>query len=242
MRRLPLVLATLALGGAIAFHAPASAARAEVEPRALVRAQTIRIEIEARYQLLPGRKLAVTEATSTGVIESFTLLTADLLEARIVAADRGIYFAICTARATCPYPARRLARPAADLLPRRLALELALRTFLETSATVVAVSLPTPRFILFIVERDELARDVDMRALADALAGDLAHPPTEWLRRAIEQITRPRTFVVLGLEPTATGRDTLSAMPRWLAASTRDVAKTTATAGLLRTIADTTLT
>jgi hypothetical protein len=82
---------------------------------------------------LRGRGLAVTEATSTGVVESFTLLTPNLLETRIVSANNGIDDAICPVDATCPYPARRFARPAAELVPRRLALELALRTFLDTT-------------------------------------------------------------------------------------------------------------
>ena len=38
------------------------------------------------------------------------------------------------------YPVRRFARHAADVVPRRLALELALPTFLEASADVVGVS------------------------------------------------------------------------------------------------------
>ena len=114
----------------------------------------------------------MTEASSTGVVESFTLLTPNLLETRVLAADNGVYYAICPVRATCPYPATRFARPAADLATRRLALELALSTFLETSADVVAVSLPTPRFIVIIVERAELAREVDLPALANALDGD----------------------------------------------------------------------
>jgi hypothetical protein len=181
----------------------------------LARARAIRAEIDARYRLLPGRGLAVTEATTTGVVESFTLVTSDLLATHIVAADNGLYFAICPVGAICPYPARRLARPAADPLPRRLALELALRTFLETSATVVAVSLPTPRFLLFVVERHELARAVNMPALAKALGGDPADAEAAWLQQTVDQVTRPRVFVVLGLEPTPSGRDTLAAVPRW---------------------------
>jgi hypothetical protein len=164
---------------------------------------------------VPGRGLAVTEATTTGVIESFTLVTPDLLDARVVAADNGLYFALCPPAADCPYPARRLARPAADLLPRRLALELALRAFLETSATVVAVSLPTPRFVLFVVERDELAREVDMPALAAALAGRPAGATGASLAETVDRVTRPRVFVVVGLEPTPSGRGTLAAIPRW---------------------------
>ena len=50
----------------------------------LARAQTIRAQLDARYRVMRGRGLAVTEATSTGVVESFTLLTFDLLETRLL--------------------------------------------------------------------------------------------------------------------------------------------------------------
>ncbi|MGH3103514.1 MAG: hypothetical protein ACRDN6_05390 [Gaiellaceae bacterium] len=207
-----LVVASTAPAGS---HAVRLTSSATLDPRALAHARKIRFEITARYVRPHGPKLVVTEASSTGVIESFTLLTVRLDDARTVPADNGVYFAICPVRATCPYPARRFARPAADFLPRRQALELALRTFLDTSATVVAVSLPTPRFILFVVERDELAREVDMPALASALSGDPAHAPAAWLHGVVDQVTRPRTFVPLGIEPTSTGGDTFTAMPRW---------------------------
>ena len=215
--RRPLVgCAMLAVGAVAALPVQASStASAALEPRSLARAQTIRTQVDTRYRILPGGGLAVTEASSTGVVESFALLTPDLLETRLLPADNGIYYAICPVRATCPYPARRLARPAADLPPRRLALELAIRTFLETSADVVAVSLPTPRFVLFVVERHELAHEVDMSALARTLGGDPADAPDAWLQQTVDHLTRPRVFVALGLEPTPGGRDTLLGVPRW---------------------------
>jgi hypothetical protein len=201
--------------GAFAAAVSASQVASTLEPTSLARAQTIRAQLDARYRILRGRGLAVTEATATGVVESFTLLTLDLLETRLLPADYGIYYAICPVRASCPYPARRLARPAAELLPRRLALELALRTFLETSADVVAVSLPTPRFILFVVEREELAREVDFSALAKALDRDPSRALSSSLEVVVDRLTRPRVYVILGLEPTPNGRDTLVAVPRW---------------------------
>jgi hypothetical protein len=108
-----------------------------------------------------------------------------------------------------------LARPAADFAARRLALELALRTFVETSATVVAVSLPTPRFIAFVVEREELAREVNVRALATALSGDPARALSASLRATVDRVTRPRVFVAMGLEPAPNGRDFWAGIPRW---------------------------
>lgn len=205
----------LASGALATATGQASARASALEPRSLARAQTIRGQLDARYRALPGRGLAVTEATSTGVVESFTLLTLDLLETRVLPADNGIYYAICPVRATCPYPARRFARPAAELVPRRLALELALRTFLETSADVVAVSLPTPRFTLFVVEREELAREVDLSILAKALDRDPSRTLPSSLEVIVDQLTRPRVYVTLGLEPTPSGRDTLEAVPLW---------------------------
>jgi hypothetical protein len=153
------------------------------------------------------------------VLESFTLLTPRMDEARIVPADNGIYFAVCPVRAVCPYPGLRFARPAADFAPRRLALELALRTFSETSANLVVVSLPTPRFTLFVAERSQLAHTVDMPALAKALGGDPARAPARSLQGLVDELTRPRVFVAIGLEPTPSGENTLSAFPLWPAAS-----------------------
>jgi hypothetical protein len=182
-------------------------------PPTLVQAQKIRAEINERYLAPGGPGLAVTEASSTAVLESFSLLTPEGL--RVVPADGGIYFAICPRRARCPFPARGSARPASAFLPRREALELALRTFLETPADVVAVSLPTTRFLLFIVERGELEREVDMPTLMKSLAGNPTIGVDASLRRSVDQLTYSRIFIPLGLESTPTGADTMTAMPLW---------------------------
>lgn len=205
----------LTAGAFTAFPVAASPTASALDPTSLARAQTIRVQIGARYRVIPGAGLTVTEATSTGVLESFTLLTPDLLETRVLPADNGIYYAICSARATCPYPAPRYARPAADLVSRRLALELAVRTFLETSADVVAVSLPTPRFVAYIVVRDELARELDLPTLANALDGDPSRALSASLRAVVDRATRPRVFLAWGLEPTPSGRDSWIGVPRW---------------------------
>ena len=185
------------------------------KPPALVEAQKIRAQINVRYLAPRGPGLAVTEASSTGVVESFSLLTPGPEGLRVVPADGGIYFAICPRHASCPHPARGLARPAAAFLPRRQALELALRTFLETRADVVAISLPTTRFVLFIVERGELEREVDMPALMKKLAGNPAIAVDAPLRRTVDKLTFSRIFIALGLESTSNARDTLPAMPLW---------------------------
>jgi hypothetical protein len=189
--------------------------RAADMPNALAQARKIKAQVNARNRGAGGSKLAITEASSTGVIESFSLMTTGLDELRIVPADTGVYFAICPLRATCPNPARRSARPAAAFLPRRQALELALRTFVETSADLVAVSLPTRRFVLFIVQRQELEQEVDMVALAERLAHDPAIAGDGSLRESVDRLTLSRMFAPVSLEPTPTGRDTLTAIPVW---------------------------
>lgn len=225
MRKLLITVVALIAGPSVAVPAHSSTPASPPESASMAQAQLIRAEVDTRYKLVPGRRLAVTEATTTSVIESFTLLSADLQEARVISADNGIYYAICPRGATCPYPHRGFARPAADFLPRRLALELALRTFLETSVNVVVVSLPTSRFILFVVERAELGRYVDPD-VARALSTEPSKAPTPCLRQLVERLTRPHVFVFLSLEPTPSGRSTLGAMPRWPVLSASDEVRT----------------
>lgn len=211
----PEAAGTFPLRVAIPATGSASTASREltaVDPTTLARARTIRSQVSARYRRAGGRALVVTEASATGVVESFTLLSSGLDTARIVPAENGVYFAICPAGASCPYPGRRFARPAADFLPRRQALELAVRSFLETSTDLVVVSLPTSRFILFVVEREELERAVDLRSLAGSLDGNPAQAPAS-VRRVVDHFTRPRLFVPLGMEQTASGRESLVAVP-----------------------------
>jgi hypothetical protein len=166
-------------------------------------------------QLLPGSRPTITEATTTDVIESFALLSGDLFARRFVSAEGGVWYAMCPPGGICPSPAPRLARPAASYLPRRLALELALRTLLETDATIVAVSLPTPRIVAVVVERDELAREVDLAALSRRLAGEPLLDPPAWLRRSVDELTRPRTYLYLGWEPGPSGGLSWAGAPRW---------------------------
>jgi hypothetical protein len=210
--RLLVLAVALSAYAATAVPGDSSAAGSGLAPATLARAATIRSAVTARY-LRSG--LAVTEASSTGVLESFTLLTPDGLETQTVPADNGIYYAICPPRAVCPYPARQFARPAADLAPRRLALDLVLQTFRTTSAEVVAVSLPTLRYVLLVVQRDELAREVDLAALGKALAAHPSDPLSPSLAKAVDSVTRAHTFLFLAIEPTPNGRDTWAGVPLW---------------------------
>ena len=205
------VIAASLLSVPVAAGTPDTGTR---ESPALVHARTIQGDASSRYLGSHGTGLEVTEASSSAVIESFTLLSPDLTDARIVSAARGIYYAICPVGATCPYPARRLARAPASFLPRRLALELAVRTFRDTTADVVAVSLPTASFVLFVIERGDLADD-HLIAAARALRGDPDRSPSPALRALVDRVTRPRIFAFVGLESTPSGRDSLAAVPLW---------------------------
>ena len=196
--KLALTLVTLAAAVAT-FPAPVSATASTLAPQTLARAAVIRVQISARYRLVPGRKLVVTEATTTGVVQTLTLVT-DWLEApRLVPADSGIYYAICSARAKCPYPGRSAAWPAAALLPRRQALELALRTFVETSASLVVVALPTVRPVWVVFERDVLA-EMGAPAVLDFLGSNPALTDVR-LQELVRRLTRPRLFLPLAILP-----------------------------------------
>jgi hypothetical protein len=209
-RALTLVLATLVAGGraAIPAHSFSSASALEIE--ALTRARVIRAEVTARYRQAPGRRLTVTEATSTGVVESITLITDWPEPWRVVPADNGIYFAICSLRAKCPYPARSAVWPAKAFLPRRMALELAVRTLLETSVSLVVVALPTARPTWVVVERDDLLANIDAPTVRDRLALNAAVVDKP-LRQLVGRFTRPRLFVPLPILPPPD--DTIYAAP-----------------------------
>jgi hypothetical protein len=199
-RALTLVLAMLVSGAAGAIPAHSSSSASALEAEALTRARIIRAEVTARYRQVPGRKLVVTEATPTGVVESITLVTDWLEPARLVPAGNGIYFAICSARATCPYPARSAAWPLAALMPRRQALELAVRALLETSVDLVVVALPTARPSWVVVERDDLCASIDLPQVLDRLTQDPAVSDSS-LMELLDRLTRPRLFLPLPILP-----------------------------------------
>jgi hypothetical protein len=195
------LLGALLVGLACVGPASSASGARSTSTVSLARAATIRAEVDARY---PG--LRVTEASSTAVIDSVTLFTAEA-DPRVVPAENGIYFAVCPIRATCPYPGHD-ARAPSVFAPRRLALELAVRTFLETEADLVLVSLPTPRFVLLVFERAEL----DATAISEELANDPHRQASLQLRRVVDSTTLPRLFGPFGLEPCPNGLDTLLAL------------------------------
>ena len=138
---------------------------------------------------------------------SLTLLSDLLPEPRVVPAANGVYFAICPARAHCPYPARSAAAAVEAFRPRRLAVELALRTFEETTADLVVVALPTRRPVFLVLER----ADDPARAEVDA-AGLLTGPPgarTPAIAALVEATASGRLFRPAGLVPVSDTEETL---------------------------------
>ena len=185
----------------LALAAMLVATSSAVAPETVTQAQVIRAEVGAKYRLAPGRKLLVTEATSTGVVDSISLITDWLEPPRAVPAGNGIYFAICSARATCPYPRRSAAWRPLAFRPRRQALELALRSFRETSADLVVVALPTAQPVWLVFERDDFLATVDSQTVLEQLAPSpgVSDKP---LQDLVDRLTRPRLFVpLLGLPP-----------------------------------------
>jgi hypothetical protein len=205
-----LAVAVAATGAAAALPARASESGSELEPQSLVRAKAIRTHVNARYRLLSGRRLAVTEVTSMDVVESVSLMTDPVEPLHVVPADNGIYFALCSIRAKCPYPARSAAWPADAFRPRRQALELAVRVFSRTTANLVVVALPTrsPTWIVF--ERADLSDEIGA-PLLDQLAGNPGFADAG-LRAIVDRLTRRRTFVPLELLPVGPGRETFVAV------------------------------
>jgi hypothetical protein len=177
---------------------------AQLDPASLLRAEAIRYEVGHRYSAVPGRRLVVTESTSTGVVDSITLMTDWLEPPRVVPAGNGIYFALCTARARCPYAPRSAAWRRSAFLPRRIALELAARAFLETTASLVVVSLPTERPSWVVFERDELSTVADMRAVLGTLSAAPGRVD-EVIRQLVDRLTQPCLYRPLPIVPPPPG-------------------------------------
>jgi hypothetical protein len=192
-----LAAVALAMRASAAVPAHPSATAPALTPDGLARAGAIRAEVNARYRPLPGRRLVVTEATSVGG-GMLALWNDDWLEGRVVPMDNGIYFSICSARARCPYPARWAAWRVAAFMPRRQALELALRTLLETTVSLVVVSLPTAQPVWAVFEREDLLANIDAGAVLDRLASSPAVIDLP-LRELVGRLTRPRLFAPAAL-------------------------------------------
>lgn len=200
---------------AAALVAGASAARGASEPSALqpeslAHARAIRAETEARYRRVPGRKLAIEEASPMGVIGSLTLATLGPDVFRVVPTDNGIYFGICPARARCPYPLLSASWPAVASLPRRQALELAVRAFAETRVDLVVVALPTAEPLWAVFER----ADFLAAAAAEAALVHLSDDPAvanRLLRESVDRLVLPRLHRPIPILPPSL--ETIVAVP-----------------------------
>lgn len=206
------LLVTLGLAAGVASASPVVAAGPPEPDRTLAQARVIRAEVSAHSRRMLGRKLAVIEVSTTGVVASITL--DDWVgQPRVVPAADGIYYAICTIGATCPYPARAAAWRPVAYLPRRLALDLALRTFVETSASIVVAALPTTRPVWVVFERDDILADLDVLTVLDQLRRPLAADDGQ-LRNLVHQVANERDFVPLAILPASSeGGETIVAVP-----------------------------
>jgi hypothetical protein len=196
----------IALGTGCAA-ALAGAAAARPDPAVIDRAVAIRADVTARYSSTQG--LVVTEASSTDLVGSLTLWSSDGTSGREVPTARGVYYALCPTRTTCPFPSRKRARPVAAFAPRQAALELALRSFAETTADPVVVSLPTRRWVLLVLERSELAAIASAAAL-DAGWDPRVRPPNA-IRAAVDELTLRHLYAPFALGTGSDGTDTLAA-------------------------------
>lgn len=179
---------------------------AGLEPGALVRAERIRVTVDHRYRTAAGRKLAVVDASRTGVVESLTLLD-DVV--RAVPAANGIYFTLCSPGATCPFPRAAAAWKVGALRPRRAAFELAVRVFASTSADLVVVALPTRTPVLVVLERERLRESLDP-GYARAAYGDPADAEAR-ISCIVDENTLPFLYVPMGLESVSDTQDTFIA-------------------------------
>ena len=201
-RRLALLAtAFIGLASVVAFRATAAppATGADALPNTIAQAREIRAVVNGRNRLVPGRKLLVTEASTTAVVGTLTLVT-NPAEFRVVSTENGVYYALCSARATCPYPRRSASWSPTAARPQLQVLELALRTFLETSANLVVVSLPTRRPTWAVIERDDLLQTVDAPAVLARLTPPSATINAE-LRELVDRLTKSRLFVPVPLLP-----------------------------------------
>ena len=188
------------------------AARRRLQPT-VTTATGIAREVERRYRLPDGRALRVAEVTSTLPVASIEVVARDAGQ-RSIATDNGIFFELC-GRGTVSHCAlqRRGGTGASALLARSQALELALRTFRDTRAAVVVVSLPqsATREAWLVFERASL-RAVDTPVLLRHLhAGEPGASLS--LARRVDSLTLGRLFTPAGLVSHSETTDSVVAVP-----------------------------
>lgn len=200
----------LALGGLSAAAKAPAASSSPRDPELMFRAEQIRAAVNVRYRRSAGRKLAVTEAATTSVVASISLLDHRFAAARVVDADNGIYFAVCPANATCPYPRPSSSWSATAARPLRVAVELAVRAFRETRTGLVVVALPTHQPVWLVLERDDIVGSTHWPALRTIASRDPAVADAALLRR-IDRLSRRHLFAPVGLVSASATKDSLVA-------------------------------
>lgn len=190
------VAGLLGTGAAFSLHSLATALA--LAPDALTRAQAIRAEVNARYRLLP----AGSSSPRRQVGRRHASRPPDDRLARKADLPYGQQNPLrdCSARARCLYPGRRPAWRVAVCMPRRQALEHALRALLETTASLVVVSFPTAQPVWVVCERDDLLASTDVPAVLKRVASNPANidPP---LCELAGRLTRSRLFAPDAMGP-----------------------------------------
>ena len=185
----------------------------------LQRAKGIAREVESSYRPAAGTRFHVTDVSLTLVVATVELGASASQPARSIPADDGVHFAVCPAgTAMCAAPGRGVSRRAFSAAGR-VGLELVLRTFLETQATLVVVSLPRadgwPPAAL-VVERSFL-RGID----ADALLRQLDEGASAGDRP--DRVALHYLVALAGLASYSATRDSLLTVPLPVETTTRPV-------------------
>jgi hypothetical protein len=197
----------IVLGAATAASAPSVASLSSREgtaPATLAHAAVIRADTNTRYRNMPGREPIIAESTTTGTVDSLTLVGGFAGDGYVVPASNGIYYALCPTAARCTFGSGRRSWAPTAYLPRRLAVEIALRTLDETTADLVVVSLPTATPVWLVFERAQL---LDGMEAIDWYV-HLRHPPgtdSKPFRKLLLERTRPALFVPLPVLPPPPG-------------------------------------
>ena len=79
---------------------------------------------------------------------------------------------------------------------------------------VVGVALPTPHIVAVVFDRTELA-GIELAGLARVLASTPLLDSSPGLRRLVDELTLPRTYLFLGFEPGSSRGVSWAGMPRW---------------------------
>lgn len=190
------------------------AARRRMAPT-LQRARGIAREVESRDRRAAGTRFAVTDVSLTLVVASVELGASGSQPARSIPADNGVHFSVCPlGTSMCAAPGSGVSRRTSSAAGR-VGVELALRTFLESPATLVVVSLPRPDgwpLIALVFERSVL-RGINADAVLRQLGDDGAAADR------LDRVARAHLVALAGLGSYSQTRDSLLMVPLPVAAT-----------------------